>query len=351
MFGKSRFPLAIDVGSYAVKLVQLERKKKGLALARLGMASLAAGAVADGAVRDAEEVMRAVEELITAERAKEREVVVALSGAAAVVRPLRIPSERGPAIEEAVEAEAAQILPFPVEEARITRRRLGMVEVDGEKMEEFLLVAVKRRPLADLVDLLNHLKYEPKIVDVNLLALESAFDLSGAREEGETAALVDIGASETLVHVLRDHRTLLARAIPLGGASVTAAIAEKLGVPRAEAEAIKLGAKPAPSPRAASEAVRGEAERLARELGRTFQLLWQMAPGEPIGRLWLSGGGVHLDGLPSYLASSLDLPVEILRPFRRVEVAEDSFDPDYVESLAPIAAVAAGLAYRAVEAA
>ena len=349
MFGKSRFPLAVDIGSYAVKLVQFEHKKKKLALKRLGMASMALGAVAEGLIRDPEEVMRAFEELVAAEKAKEREVVVALSGSAAVVRPVRIPSDAALPVEEAIEAEAAQILPFPVEESRLSHSRMGRVEAEGKRMEEFLLVAVRRKPLAELVELFRHLEYEPKIVDVALLALEGAVELAGIGEAGESIALVDVGASQTLVHLLRSGRTLLTRVIPYGGAAVTAALAKSLKVSPSDAEAMKLGTKPVSSPRAAAEAVRGEAERLGLELGRTFQLLGEMLPGERITRLVLCGGGVHLEGLPAFLATSLDIPAKILQPFRNVQVAPETFDPQYVEALGPVAAVAAGLAYRAME--
>ncbi|MBI2177557.1 MAG: type IV pilus assembly protein PilM [Candidatus Tectomicrobia bacterium] len=350
MFGKSRFPLAVDIGSYAVKLVQFEHRKKKLALKRLGMASLAPGAVDEGLIRDPEEVMRAFEELVAAEKAKEREVVVALSGSAAVVRPVRIPSDAALPVAEAIEAEAAQVLPFPVAEARLSHSRMGRVEVEGKRMEEFLLVAVRRKPLAELVELFRHLEYEPKIVDVALLALESAVELAGVDDPGESIGLVDVGASQTLVHVLRAGRTLLTRVIPHGGAAVTAALAKSLRVSAADAEAMKLGAKPVPSPRAAAEAVREEAERLGLELGRTFQLLGEMSAGERVTRLVLCGGGVRLEGLPAFLATSLDIPAEILQPFHNVQVAAEVFDPHYVETLGPVAAVAAGLAYRAMEA-
>jgi tetratricopeptide (TPR) repeat protein len=60
MFGKKSYPLAIDIGSYAVKLVQLLPTKSGLSLGRLGMASLSPGAFEDGEVHEHEEVMRAL---------------------------------------------------------------------------------------------------------------------------------------------------------------------------------------------------------------------------------------------------------------------------------------------------
>ena len=253
MFAKAKYPIALDIGSYAVKLVQFERKKKGLSLSRLGMASLASGAVVDGTVRDHEDVMRAVDELIAAERAKMKEVVVSVSGPAAVVNTLLVPTMKGASLDEAVDAEAVQTLPFPLEEARITRRRLGKITVYGQAMEEFLIVAVQREALEEMVELLRHLKLEPKIVDVNLLAMGNAHLHAGGKWEEGVTALVDIGASSTLVHILREGRTLLTRMIPFGGASVTKALAERLSVTQFEAEQIKLGAKPASSPRAAVE--------------------------------------------------------------------------------------------------
>jgi type IV pilus assembly protein PilM len=351
VFRKKSFPLAIDIGSHAVKLVQLVQGKKGLVLARLGMASLAYGAVADGEVREHEEVMRAVEELVTAEKIKEKRVAVGLSGGSAIVKTIHIPPAEGPALAEAVEAEVAQMLPFPIDETRLRRQRLRQVEIDGEMMDEYLIIAVKKKAVRDAVDLFKHLNFEPMLVDLNLLAIESAFTLSGVDQDGDPTALVDIGASETLVHIIQGSRTLMTRLIPFGGAQITQTIGESLNVSRLEAEGIKLGTRPSPSPRAVAEAIRKEVERLAREVGRTCQMHSQIHPTDQIRRMVLSGGGVHLDGLPSFLAASLDIPVELAQPFRKVEIPDGAFDPDFIENLGPIAATGAGLAYRALAAA
>ena len=351
MFRKKSFPLAIDIGSHAVKLVQLTRGKKGLVLGRLGIASLAHGAIADGEVREVEEVMRAVEELVSAEKLKEKRVAVGISGQAAIAKTIQVPQASGLVLEEAVEAEAEQIFPFAIDETRLRRQRLREVEVDGETMDEYLVIAVKRKAVGDVIDLFKHLKFEPMLVDLNMLAIESAFALSGVDEDGEPTALVDVGASETLVHIIQGSRTLMTRSIAFGGSRITQTIGESLNVTRLEAEGIKMGTRTSPSPRAVADAIRAEVERLAREMGRTFQMHAQVHPEDQIHRMVLSGGGVHLDGLPAYLAASLDVPVALAQPFRRVEIPKDLFDPDFVENLSPVAAVGAGLAYKALAAA
>lgn len=348
MFGRKSFPLAIDIGSYAIKLVQLVRNKKGLALGRLGMASLPPGAVVDGEVREHEEVMRTVEELVAAEKIKEKRVAIGISGSAALVRTIFIPPLEGKALEEAVRFEMDQYLPYSVDESLLKRRQIRKVEMDGQLMEQFLVVAVRKKVIDDMIDFFRHLKFDPIIMDLNLLAIENAYELSGDGFNGAPMSLVDIGASATLVHMLHRGETLFTRSIPMGGASVTQAIQERLNISRFEAEGIKLGSKPPASPRILVEAIRSEVERLARELGRTFQMASKVLPEERPARMVLSGGGVHLEGLPAYLATSLDMSTEIIHPFRNVQVSPDTFDSTYVESLAPIAAVGAGLAYQAV---
>ena len=341
-------PLAIDIGSSAVKVVKLERKEERLFLSRLGAVSLAPGAVHGGFVHDPEEVGRALAELLPAGE-EERKVVVALSGRAAMVRTVLLPAEEDFPVVDAIEAEAMQVLPYPLEEVRLSHLRIGQIEKRTERLDEYLMIAVRREPLDALLAFLKRVRCEPVIVDVNFLAMESAFELSGMREEGEITALVDIGGYETLVNVVCDEHTLITRAVPFGGEELTRLLSNRLEVSRQEAEAVKRGEATAADPDALEDAVRLEAQNLAFELDRTFRLMWPITPAPQVERVVLSGGGALLKGLPERLAEALDAPVEILNPFRHVEASEEEFDSDLLESRAPASAIGAGLAYRAVE--
>ena len=58
-----------------------------------------------------------------------------------------------------------------------------------------------------------------------------------------------------------------------------------------------------------------------------------------------------LQNFPSTkLSTRLELPVEILDPFRQIKVDTRKFDPDYLSEIMPEMAVAVGLAVRGVEA-
>ena len=256
-------PLAIDIGSSAVKLVKLERKEERLFLSRLGAVSLAPGAVGGGFVHDPEEVERALAELLPGEGEEARKVVVALSGGAAMVKTVLLPAEEDFPVVDALEAEAMQVLPYPLDEVRLSHLRIGQIEKRTERLDEYLMIAVRREPLDALLAFLKRVRCEPVIVDVNFLAMESAFELSGMGEEGEITALVDIGASETLVNVVCDEHTLITRAVPFGGEGLTRSLSDRLAISREEAEAVKKGQAAAADPDALDEALRLEAEKLA----------------------------------------------------------------------------------------
>src|SRR5438094_773920 len=65
-----------------------------------------------------------------------------------------------------------------------------------------------------------------------------------------------------------------------------------------------------------------------------------------IARLYLSGGTAKIPALFKVIEQRVGVPVEILNPFKGVEIDNRKFDPNYVMDVAPSAAVAIGLALR-----
>ena len=55
-----------------------------------------------------------------------------------------------------------------------------------------------------------------------------------------------------------------------------------------------------------------------------------------------------MQGLAQDLSARLELPVEVLNPFRSINVDNRKFDPVYLNEIMPEMAVAVGLAMRGV---
>ncbi len=67
---------------------------------------------------------------------------------------------------------------------------------------------------------------------------------------------------------------------------------------------------------------------------------------DPIQKIFLSGGAATTYGLASTMESELNIPVEMVDPFRHLKVNEKTFDLGYLNSVGPQMAVAVGLALR-----
>jgi type IV pilus assembly protein PilM len=50
--------------------------------------------------------------------------------------------------------------------------------------------------------------------------------------------------------------------------------------------------------------------------------------------------------LPSLIEDRISMPVEVLNPFTKIDYNPETFDPEYVKQVAPLAAVGVGLALR-----
>jgi type IV pilus assembly protein PilM len=93
-------------------------------------------------------------------------------------------------------------------------------------------------------------------------------------------------------------------------------------------------------------------EMVAMEIQKTFDFYRATAENDElvVDKILISGGGSKLVGLSEDLAAKLEVPVEVLDPFRQIKVDTRKFDPDYLSEIMPEMAVAVGLAIRGVEA-
>ncbi len=175
-------------------------------------------------------------------------------------------------------------------------------------------------------------------------ALGNQFEANFPGEDDEAVALIDIGASIMKTNVLRKGATIFARDIPFGGNNYTQAIAQRLNISFEQAEAAKLGKDVGVKWETLVPPLEAVSRDLSLEVQRTFDYFASTAESERIGKIVLAGGCAQLPGLNEYLSSNWGIPVELARPFQRIQVAS-AYGED-LNALAPALAVAVGLALR-----
>jgi len=221
----------------------------------------------------------------------------------------------------------------------------------GAGQMDVLLVAAKKDMINDYTSVVAEAGLTPVVVDVDAFAVQNAFEVNYDIPRGETVVLVNAGASVVNINVLANGLTTFTRDVTMGGNQFTEEIQKQLNVSYDEAEKLKVGGDQAQDsdsvvPQEVERVIQGVADQMAGEIQRSLDFYTATAADSHISRLYLSGGTAKIPALFKVIEQRVGVPVEILNPFKGVEVDNRRFDPNYVMDVAPSAAVAIGLALR-----
>jgi type IV pilus assembly protein PilM len=352
MFGigeKKKSLVGLDIGSGGIKLLQLKETRKSFSLEKLGVAPLDPELIVDGTVMDAGRVVEVLKALVEEQKLKVKEVAISVSGHSVIVKKITVPAMTEDELEESIKWEAEQYIPFDINDVNIDSCILGPAEaVDGKEQMSVLLVAVKKDKLAEYTNLVQQAGLTPVVVDVDAFTIENMYEFNYGLDNGITA-LVNIGSGVMNINILKNGAFTFTRDISIGGHKYTETIQRELNISFEEAEKLKKGEE---VEGANMEALAGVVEsvngEIAAEIQRTFDYFKNTSNQEQIDRIYLSGGGAKLKNLVPYLNEKLSLPVEIVNPFKNIEINPKLFSPDYIQEVGPMTAVAMGLAMRRV---
>ena len=160
----ARHCIGLDIGSTAIKLVQLRTGRAGLALENFGVAPVPAGAIAAGAVVDADAVVGALRGLTARIGLRGKDVALAVSGNGVIIKRISVPQLEPAAFAQQIEWEARQLVSPPSrDDVLIDHTRLRQNPMTGEV--EVLLVAAKRDLVQQLLRVVGDAGLRPVVVD------------------------------------------------------------------------------------------------------------------------------------------------------------------------------------------
>ncbi len=340
-FGRKRSALfGLDIGSSAVKIIELGGVPTSPTLINIGIVELPRDTIGDGMIKDSPTVVDAVKEAVARAGVASRAAAIAVSGRELIIKKVQIPEVPAKEVRDAVLLEAEHHIPFAIDEVFLDYHVVGR---QGGTLE-LILVAVKKSKIIEYVAVVEEAGIDPVVVDVDGFALGNQFEMNHPDDGHEAVALIDIGASVMKTNVLRGGTSIFARDIPFGGNNYTQAIVERLGVSFDEAEAAKRGRESAVKWDAIVPALETVSRELSLEVQRTFDYFASTAESERIARITLAGGCALLPGLTDYLSSTWGIPVDVAQPFERVAVG--AAHAETVAAAGPALAVAVGLALR-----
>ena len=347
--------VGLDIGTHAVRAAQLARGRGGDAtLTKFGQVTLPVGAVRDGELVDIPAVSAAIKRLWSEVGFTTRRVIIGAGNQRVVVRQADLPEMSDEDLRSALQFEAQELIPIPIDEAILDFQILHPIpnpDPDGDPLMRVLLVAAHRDMVQSLVAAAEWAGLGLELVDVVPFALIRAVGALEAPLTEDavrgTEAIVSIGAGVTNVVVHEAGVPRFVRILLSGGAALTDAIAEDLEVDVDTAEDLKRRADVASVDTLESRAGRIVGDRLTPlvdDIRGSLDFYLAQPESAPIGRVLVTGGATRTTGLVQSLEAQLRLPVERAHPLARVSVGKTGIPEADLVDAEPLLAVPIGLA-------
>src|SRR5687767_13366294 len=150
MFRRTKAVVGLDIGSSAVKAVELKPVGKGYQVAAFGIEPVPPDSIVDGAIIDAGAVADAIKRVFDANKAfKAKDVCASLSGNAVIVKKITLPVMTESELAESIYWEAEQYIPFDIQDVNLDYQILDAGTPDNKGTMDVLLVAAKKDKIAD----------------------------------------------------------------------------------------------------------------------------------------------------------------------------------------------------------
>jgi len=345
-FRKPKGILGLDIGTSAIKIVELEKSKKGYQLKNFGISFLPKETIVNGVLKNASSLVNALNRLTENLKTKTKYVATAVSGHPVIIKKINIPTMSEEELSESIQWQAEQYIPFDLEEVNIDFQILGVNEADPDQMD-VLLVAAKKSLINEYEEVISEAGLEAVIVDIDSLSLENAYEINYPDEEAPVVALVDMGASVININVIKEGKSTFTRDVFMGGDKISEEIQKQLAVSGEEAEMLKIGGELENVDYEQLDNIIQDVSRaLAVEIQRSLNLHAVSISDEGVNKIYLSGGTSRIPGIKDLIADRVSVPVESLDPFREIKYNEANFDPEYIKEINPVAGVGLGLALR-----
>jgi type IV pilus assembly protein PilM len=337
----------LDIGSSALKLVEVSDSSNGYLLNHLEQVLLPKGVISGGLLLEPDVLTAKIKELYNKSGCRTKKVATSLSGHTIIVKKATFPTSEESDLRELLDDEGEKYLPFDdIKEVNFDFQILGASDIMPGHMD-VMLAAAKKEIVDSYVSALEAAGLKPVIMDIDSFALETMYEANYDFEENEIVIMVNIGASITNINVVRRGGSIFTRDFASGGNNVTESIQKRLGVSFEEAEDLKIEASEAqPDQNSLSSEIIDDAESIVLEIERSVDYFRSTYSGEYIKKVLLSGGSAKIPGMLQVLTDRLSIETELVDPFRNIHSNNKNYNSAYLDRMGPVAALAVGLSLR-----
>ncbi len=370
---KSQSFLGVDIGSSAIKVVQL-KKEGGVAIletyGELSLGPVGGTEIGRSTNLSDKQISSSLTSLMEESIINSPNCGASISIRSSLVFDMEVPVMSEEQLKKIVPIEARRFIPVPISEVLLDWRIIPEDQFSEEdeikkdiednrpatnkdkdseskrvKQLKIFVVAIHKNAIERYRNIIKRSQLHLNFLEIEIFStIRSVID-----HNINTVAMLDIGASVSKMYIVEYGVVKDSHIINKGSQDITLAISRSLGVSVKEAEEKKRIIDLESSKDEDKKIIEVMSINLKYILTEASKVLkkYQIKNNKNIKELIFTGGGSVIKGLPEFTAKNLEINSQIANPFSKVKTP--AFLDDVLKEIGPEFAVAVGLALRGLE--
>ena len=352
--------VGIDIGSSAIKVVEIKKRKGKAVLETYG--AIALGSYADTDIGRTtnlplEKVVEALKEVLKQSGVTTTSSAFSIPVQSSLVFTISLPTQvKESEISSIVPTEARKYIPLPITEVSLDYFILPQKESSFEEVNnpdlppvlpektEVLVVAIQNDAVSKFRSIVSQCSLETGFFEIEIFSsIRANFE-----HELSLVLLMDFGASSTKLSLVEFGMVKNHHTINRGGADISSSISKSLDIsfPKAEEMKKEFGLFENPAEKRLADIIKVHIDYIFSETNNVL-LGYEKKYNRTISKVIFTGGGALLKGLKEVASNNFRAEIEIGHPFSKVGAPE--FLGKVLETTGPEFAVALGLALRKLQ--
>lgn len=324
LFYKDKPIFGLDIGFSSIKVMQVAMRGHKQHVIGYGVTSYDSSVTKDGVIDDPESIAKAVKEMFETGIVGEintRRAAVTVPVARTYNRIMTLPTMNQSDLRAAVQLEASQYIPVPIDELYLDYA----ITSQTKDNTELLVVAVPKKIINSYMAFTDMLGLEVCSFETTISAASRL--VAYAERNVIPTVLIDFGSVSVDITIY-DKQLIVTGTIAGGGDTFTDLISKKLDVSKQVAHTVKTkyGLGVSKKQKDIQEALDPILESLIKEIKKMIRYYEDRGnEKQKIGQVITMGGGANMPGLTEYITDSLRLPTKMCYPW--INLSFDKLQP------------------------
>jgi type IV pilus assembly protein PilM len=340
LFVKDTEFFGLDIGSTAIRLIQLRGGSGHPALAAYGAVPVAGNITMSDSKIDQDKVAEMVRQLVRENRIAAKHVVLGLPSAKVFGTTITTPKLDHDQLAKAIRYQAEQYIPMAISQVKLDWAVIDE-SPDGKNLEVFL-VAAPNSVVEKYLAIMEKAELEPLALEANAIAVARAL----VPPSSLAVVMLDLGSLDSDISIVWKNTPRLVRSVAVGGLTLVKGVAQSLGLDEVQATQFtyKFGLTQSKLEGQVYKAIKPTLDSLVLEIEKSVKFFNGRYPEVKLEKLVVTGATAGLPELGSFLANSTGLPVEFGNAW--VNVSYPAGLQDKLMAISSEYAAAVGLAGR-----